>query len=560
MANELIEDDEQQDKSVSYEKKLDDILNKFMAIIPVIAYAGDLSISKIFLIMLPILTVLVKPFLTKFFSKKKKSTLPDYNSRYIYRYSKLSGYGHNAVYDHLEAYLDTKLKSMNINNCYSDESEYNSYKAKFLLPYNQTMEFKWEGHDLIITKNLSDALSASSDTRSKIPMITISTKADFSVIDKFIAEVQELQRQVQQQERLVKNQIMTFDTDSKTWKKKPIKIRKNFDNTFIKEKDLKMIKKSLKYFKEKESVYDERGTPYKKSFLLHGEPGCGKTSFIYAMARETKRNIYEIPRISDEEKMNGAISLIPDGSLVTSEEIDTIEALKPRSSSDFCGESDIIGPSLYGFIPMGNDASEDEDSEDESEDDLFDSPTETKSGGLMGLIAGGGGNTKIAKKTKQVKKPKKRKVSIGTMKSFYREKLKIYLEILDGYDHFRDCIIIMTTNHLEDIDKAVYRPGRVDHMIEFTPADEYQIKNIFKVFYDLEVEEKDLRKMARRQKTTSYIINTAINPNLDEPEKAINIILGLDEDSNAREFARQKEKADLEKADLEKSNQEKTKE
>jgi ATP-dependent 26S proteasome regulatory subunit len=84
----------------------------------------------------------------------------------------------------------------------------------------------------------------------------------------------------------------------------------------------------------------------------------------------------------------------------------------------------------------------------------------------------------------------------------------------------------MTTNHLQDVDEAVYRPGRVDHKIEFTFADQYQIKNIFKIFYDIEISQNELDKMAQRQITTSYIINTAINPNLDDAQRAIDIILG----------------------------------
>ena len=516
-SNKIVDDpNDPNGSSQSYEKKLDEIINKFMAVIPLIAYASDLSSQKLFIIILPIVTMLLKPLLIKYLFQKKKTVQSVDNVRYIYRFSKISGYGHNTAYDHIEKYLDRKLRSMNINNCYSDESEYNSYRAKFLLPYDQPMELKWRDYTLNISKYLSDALSGSSDSsRSKVPLIQISTKSDLSVIDDFIAEVQEIERKREQESRLVKDQIMTYDTSNKTWKKKPIKIKKNFENTFIKEKDLKMIRKSLKYFKEKESIYDMRGTPYKKSFLLYGEPGCGKTSFIYAVARETQRNIYLIPRISDEDKMKEAIGLIPDGSLVIAEEIDTIDALRPRNAnSDLMS---IMGSSLCAYGPLNKteSSSSDDDSSDEGFS-LFSDNDEDE----------GKDENKKETKTATVKGKRKRKPS---MTNYYREKLKIYLELLDGYDTFRDCIIIMTTNHLEDIDKAVYRPGRVDHMIEFTFADQYQIKNIFKVFYDIDLEDDLLDKLAKRKQTTSYIINTAINPNLDEPDKALNILLGLED-------------------------------
>ena len=58
--------------------------------------------------------------------------------------------------------------------------------------------------------------------------------------------------------------------------------------------------------------------------------------------------------------------------------------------------------------------------------------------------------------------------------------LDVFLEMLDGYNYLNNCIVILSSNHPELIDPAVVRPGRVDHVIEFALADEYQFRNIFK--------------------------------------------------------------------------------
>jgi ATP-dependent 26S proteasome regulatory subunit len=48
----------------------------------------------------------------------------------------------------------------------------------------------------------------------------------------------------------------------------------------------------VKSFIDGEQFYKERGLPYKKSFLLHGPPGCGKTSLIKAISIEYNLPIF----------------------------------------------------------------------------------------------------------------------------------------------------------------------------------------------------------------------------------------------------------------------------
>lgn len=40
------------------------------------------------------------------------------------------------------------------------------------------------------------------------------------------------------------------------------------------------------------------------------------------------------------------------------------------------------------------------------------------------------------------------------------------LNALDGVNPLDDCVLFLTTNHLEKVDKAIYRKGRIDHLIE----------------------------------------------------------------------------------------------
>lgn len=60
--------------------------------------------------------------------------------------------------------------------------------------------------------------------------------------------------------------------------------------------------------------------------------------------------------------------------------------------------------------------------------------------------------------------------------------LSFFLNILDGILTSNNSIVIMTTNHLDKIDPAIYREGRVDSLIEMKKSDYTQIKKMFKSF------------------------------------------------------------------------------
>ena len=57
------------------------------------------------------------------------------------------------------------------------------------------------------------------------------------------------------------------------------------------------------------------------------------------------------------------------------------------------------------------------------------------------------------------------------------------LNSIDGIYSVHGRILIMTTNHIEKLDDALIRPGRIDIKIEVTYIDTYAYQNFFKCFY-----------------------------------------------------------------------------
>ena len=75
--------------------------------------------------------------------------------------------------------------------------------------------------------------------------------------------------------------------------------------------------------------YAEHGIPYKRSFLLHGTPGAGKTSLIQALAGKFKRNVcYLSPSHPDftDDGLKAAVQRVPTDSIIVLEDVDGIAA------------------------------------------------------------------------------------------------------------------------------------------------------------------------------------------------------------------------------------------
>lgn len=98
------------------------------------------------------------------------------------------------------------------------------------------------------------------------------------------------------------------------------------------------------------------------------------------------------------------------------------------------------------------------------------------------------------------------------------------LEVLDGYYYLNECIIIMTTNHVEKLDSALIRPGRIDHKLELSNISKEQIVQIIKYFYGKNIKSSTLNKL-NINVSVSELINTIIIPNLGNYDCTIDYLL-----------------------------------
>lgn len=123
------------------------------------------------------------------------------------------------------------------------------------------------------------------------------------------------------------------------WNELPINCNKTFDNIFISESHKNLIKKSVENLANNE-FYHKSGIPRKAGFLFHGRPGSGKTSTIYAIASEYRKQIYIINTKICVDNFYTQIREVKIGSIVVFNDIDTIDISLDRTAKSNATKKD----------------------------------------------------------------------------------------------------------------------------------------------------------------------------------------------------------------------------
>ncbi|KAF8766408.1 mitochondrial chaperone BCS1-like [Argiope bruennichi] len=96
------------------------------------------------------------------------------------------------------------------------------------------------------------------------------------------------------------------------------------------------ILNDIKDFINTPQWYSERGIPYRRGYLLHGPPGCGKSSFITALAGELEYSICVL-NLSDrgltDDRLQYLMSVAPQQSIILLEDIDAAFVKREESTA-----------------------------------------------------------------------------------------------------------------------------------------------------------------------------------------------------------------------------------
>lgn len=406
----------------------------------------------------------------------------------------------NQLYHDVEFYLDSQLKDCNVTTTQvTDNVRYNyikngyyNYRYNLELKNKGSVSVKWNGNSYSLMK---DILVGDNDSKKTINAITVSGES-FDKVSQFLEMCKtNYKTYLDNLEREVYH-FFKYDKETKQWSGRKLNTVKNYENVALPEELRNNVTQWLHEFENGKDRYRKLGIPYKLGILLHGPPGCGKNSLTYAMAYETKRNIYQLPvnNVITGVELKHIADSIPEGSVVVMEEVDTSPFFLKR---EFLNDDTISD--MYDMIKKKstqkvkkNNASDSDSTSSESSD--INPPTPPPAPRMISRRYGPNRCDEAIEKHVNTE--------IGHI-----------LELMDGYNYFENSIIVMYTNHIDKLDPAVIRPGRIDHRIYLTYADPYQVKNLFKLHYNYDMTDTIAKRIAHRNLTTSFLINVCIIPN-----------------------------------------------
>ena len=98
-------------------------------------------------------------------------------------------------------------------------------------------------------------------------------------------------------------------------------------------------------------------------------------------------------------------------------------------------------------------------------------------------------------------------LSLNQTQDRLNNNLSFLLNILDGINECSGRIIIMTTNKIDTLDKALIRPGRIDIMVELKKSTRYDILRMIQLFWKIDIKIEMIKEELDNIYTSAEIIN-----------------------------------------------------
>lgn len=321
--------------------------------------------------------------------------------------------------------------------CWNDDEDEDESESRKPLQYTPSVgsHFFWyKGHILLFERH---------ENRDRSPFISSSSEElsiscfgrNPRIIKELLLDAQEQYIKKDEQQTVIYRGSLGSNGGDPTWQRCLSRASRPISTVILDEKTKsELIEDVTDYLNPNtRRWYSNRGIPYRRGYLLYGPPGTGKSSLSLALAGFFRMRIYMVSLssiLATEENLASLFAELPRRCVVLLEDIDSagLTHTREEKKGDNSTEIDTVVP-----VPAA--------------------PAQPGAPPTTAPMPPG------------------------------RLSLSGLLNILDGVASQEGRILIMTTNHLEKLDKALIRPGRVDKIVQFGLADDEMSASIFRAIY-----------------------------------------------------------------------------
>ncbi|HLK54083.1 MAG TPA: AAA family ATPase [Candidatus Angelobacter sp.] len=192
------------------------------------------------------------------------------------------------------------------------------------------------------------------------------------------------------------------------------------DSVVLEPGEKEYLLQDVAQFRKSKQRYECLGVPYHRGYLFYGPPGTGKTSLVSALAAHFGMSIFTV-NLADfnDRSLMSAVNNVPRNSVLLFEDIDCMNGSQSRAETG----------------------------------------------------SGGGQNSTTMVRPKE---------NMSTQNGITLSGL---LNVLDGFHAPAGVLFVMTTNHVEKLDQALLRPGRIDYKLYLGKASDQQKIELYCRFF-----------------------------------------------------------------------------
>ncbi|KAF3437107.1 hypothetical protein FNV43_RR19860 [Rhamnella rubrinervis] len=398
------------------------------------------------------------------------------------------------AYVAVEAYLSSINTSKTSKRLKADMEHHNSNLALSIDEY-QTVNDEFQGAKLEWVSGKSSSKALDKEQISFYRLI-FHNKHREMVTQSYLQHVIERGKEIRKRNRpkriytnVCRSSGSASSSSASSWVYSVFHHPASFETIAMDEEKKKEIIEDLMAFSEGKDYYARIGKAWRRGYLLYGPPGTGKSTLIAAMANMLKYDVYdlELTAVKDNTELRKLLVETSSKSIIVIEDIDCSLHLTGQRKKQEKAEKSRL--------------------EDEKKSEKAAGVTLS---GLLNFIDG------------------------------------LWSSSCDG-----ERIIVFTTNHVENLDKALIRRGRMDMHIELSYCGFEGFKVLAMNYLEIETHQMfdTIERLIGEVKITPADVAENLMPKtlLDDPDKRLSNLIGALEKAKEKALEKAKAKADTEK-------------